>query len=246
MMRVTQRVHIVDHVFVLLLVLVQPIHGAMAYRRFLGRIRAGLVPNRVRLYAEIMVIEWMALAVLLLAWSTLSRPVADLGLVVPQGIGFWTGVVVVLLLAAVLYRSWRKAGAMAEADKARQRALLGDLVQFLPTTDRHFRYFTGLSVTAGIVEEVVYRGFLLWYLTLYTPLWAAVVLSSAAFGLGHSYQGVAGVIKTLVVGAAFAIMYVATGSVWLPIVAHIVVDLLQGATILALLRQSPAPGPSTG
>ncbi len=232
-------VHVVDHVFVLLLVVVQPIHGALAYRRIRARIRAGLVPNRTRMYSQIMATEWIAFTALAVAWSMLARPFADLGLVAPQGTGFWIGVVVVSILTAVLYRSWRNVGAMAEAEKAKQRVLLGDLVQFLPATEKDFQYFAGLSITAGIVEELVYRGFLLWYMTLYMPIWAAVLLSSAVFGLGHGYQGVTGVAKIFVVGTAFAVLYIASGSIWLPIAAHIVVDLLQGATILELLRPSP-------
>lgn len=233
--------HIVDHVFVLLIAVVQPIHGALAYRRYIARIKAGHAPNRARLYREIMALEWIAVAVLAVTWWALARPVANLGLVVPQGIGFWIGLGVVVMLTAFLYRSWRNVGSLAEDEKAKQRVLLGDLVQFLPRSSMEFRYFVGLSITAGIVEELIYRGFLLWYLALYVPLWVAVLLSSLIFGIGHGYQGVTGAIKTLLVGAAFAVMYVATGSIWLPIVAHAVLDILQGATILELLRRSPAP-----
>ncbi|HUD96027.1 MAG TPA: hypothetical protein VMO24_00690, partial [Woeseiaceae bacterium] len=168
--------HVIDHVFILLLVLVQPVHGAAAFRRYRARIESGQAENRRRLYTETLTLEWLALAGLILAWVILERPAASLGLIVPHGGGFWIGACVVLILAAFLVRSLRSARCMAEAEKAGHRDSLGELVHFLPQTDREFRHFVVLSMTAGIVEELVYRGFLLWYLSLHAPLWVAVLL----------------------------------------------------------------------
>ena len=69
------------------------------------------------------------------------------------------------------------------------------------------------------------------------PLWAALVLSSVFFGLGHSYQGKSGAVRTGLVGLVFAILYVVSGSIWLPIIGHAVFDILQGKMILELLRK---------
>ena len=38
------------------------------------------------------------------------------------------------------------------------------------------------------------------------------------------------------IGLAFAIFYVVTGSIWLPIIAHIVLDILQGVIVVEVLR----------
>lgn len=229
--------HAVDHVFLLLLVLVQPFHGAAAFRRYRARIASGQAADRQRLYTETLILEWLTLAGLVLAWVMLERPAASLGLISPQGAGFWIGTCVVLVLTAFLIRSMRSARRMTEVEKAGHRDSFGDLVHFLPQTDREFRYFVGLSITAGIVEELVYRGFLLWYLSHHAPLWVAVLLSSAVFGLAHSYQGISGFVRTSLAGFAFAILYVASGSIWLPIIAHAMVDILQGAMILEILRR---------
>ena len=113
---------------------------------------------------------------------------------------------------------------------------LGPLVHFLPQTSRDLRYFFGVSITAGIVEEIVYRGFVLWYLGSFMPLWVAVAVSSVGFGLGHSYQG-ASAVRAGLLGLGFAIYYVLTGSVWLPILAHIALDILQGLIIVEVFRK---------
>ena len=107
----------------------------------------------------------------------------------------------------------------------------------LPRTRRDLRHFIGLSITAGIVEEIVYRGFVLWYLGLFMPLWAAVVVSSVAFGLGHSYQGARGGLRCGLIGLVFAIFYIVTGSIWLPIIGHAILDILQGMSVIEILRK---------
>ena len=75
---------------------------------------------------------------------------------------------------------------------------------------------------------------------LLMPLWAAVIVSSLAFGLAHSYQGVQGMMKTGFAGVVLALLYVGSGSIWLPILAHMLLDLLQGLAIRELYREPPS------
>ena len=228
--------HPFDHVLVVLFALVQPFFSVFSFRRYVAR---GPDADRIRLYRRTLALEWSALAVLGAGWIALGRSGAALGFVAPAGMGFWAGAALVVLLLAVLVQAWRSARRLDEAGRRKQISALGKLVHFLPRTGRDYRYFALLSVTAGIVEEILYRGFLLWYLSLHLPLWAAVLASSIIFGAGHSYQGPAAAMRTGLAGFAFAILYVASGSIWLPIVAHAAVDLLQGATIFEILRRSP-------
>ena len=55
------------------------------------------------------------------------------------------------------------------------------------------------------------------------------------FGVGHAYQGAAGIVKTGLVGLGFAGLYVLTDSIWVPIAGHIIWDLLQGRTMKELM-----------
>ena len=92
------------------------------------------------------------------------------------------------------------------------------------------RTFNLVSVTAGVCEEVVFRGFLTAYLMswLGVPFWGAALLSSLGFGLAHMYQGPLGILKTGFVGYALALLYGLTGSLWAPILAHALMDLVAG------------------
>jgi membrane protease YdiL (CAAX protease family) len=227
---------LVDHLFVVLLFVVQPIHGALSYGRYIARIKAGAASDRVHLYKQTLALEWVALAVLATTWYLLGRPVADLGFVSPEGSGFFIGAGILLLAVGVLVQQWRNALTASDDDKVKQREAFGTLVHFMPQNERDYRYFFGLSITAGIVEEILYRGFAIWYLALVMPVWAAIVVSAIAFGLGHSYQGVGGVARVTLIGLAFGAFYVFTGSIWLPMLAHALLDILQGATILSIMR----------
>jgi len=161
-----------------------------------------------------------------------------LGLVQPTGVGFGIGVGIVIALTLILAASLRSARKTYASDEQKKSQCLGDLAVFMPSNDRELRNFYAVSVTAGIVEEILYRGYLLWLFGLFMPVWVAAVVSSAVFGLGHSYQGLNGGIRTGLVGLALALLYVGSGSIWLPIVAHAIFDILQGATVRELLRES--------
>lgn len=146
-----------------------------------------------------------------------------------------------MLVVAYLVYSWIAARRMTPEARQRQFQKLGDLQYFLPATSGELRHFTALSVVAGIVEEIVYRGFLFWYLAWLMPVWGIVICSAAIFALGHSYQGAAGVLRVFIVGLAFGLLFLLSGSIWLPIALHALLDILQGAALLEFSRrETPA------
>ena len=192
--------------------------------------------------------QWVFLAVVGLAWWILGRPITDLGFKNLEGLELWGGAAVLVVMIGMLVYAWQTTKRASEEEKMKQVNGLGRMVHFLPHTSRDLRYFFGVSITAGIVEEIVYRGFVLWYLGSFMPLWVAVVVSSIGFGLGHIYLGASGAVRAGLVGLCFAIFYVLTGSVWLPILAHIALDILQGLIFFELVRKDDdaAPEPVSG
>lgn len=226
---------IIDHIFVVLLFVVYPIYSSVWSRNQLRKIAAGEVADRIALYRETLLIEWLACGTLILTWHLLERPFEDLGMVQPGGYEFFVGIGLVLVLLGFLAHALRSVRRMSAARREKNVAALGDLVNWLPHNRREYRYFAFVSVTAGIVEELVYRGFVIWYLSLFMPLAAAIVASSVLFGLGHAYQGVGGVVRTGLAGLILGVYYVFTGSIWLPMLAHALADVIQGKAIMELL-----------
>jgi len=107
----------------------------------------------------------------------------------------------------------------------------------IPHSAKEGQLFNALSVTAGICEELLYRGFLIAYFGAFVE---AVVLSSIAFGFGHMYQGKIGIVKTGGIGLALAGLYVLTGSLWAPMVLHVLVDVNSGFVARKALSRAAA------
>ena len=110
----------------------------------------------------------------------------------------------------------------------------------LPRAARERALFALLSVSAGIGEELAFRAFLIPALRIATGSTAmAVVVSSAAFGLMHSYQRLGGAVRAGVLGAVLAIPFVVTGSVYPSMIAHATFDLIVGLLLADwLLRRA--------
>ncbi len=111
--------------------------------------------------------------------------------------------------------------------RAYQRAF-NKMPGMLPSTAQERLWFAILSVTAGICEETLCRGFLFHYLrNIRTPVTLLLVLliSAVVFGMNHLYQGYAGILATTIAGLAFGSLFLLTGNLLLPILLHAVVDL---------------------
>jgi membrane protease YdiL (CAAX protease family) len=96
--------------------------------------------------------------------------------------------------------------------------------------------FVALSLAAGLGEEVAYRGFLIPTLTVVLGWsWGAALLSSAAFGILHAYQGWLGVIRTAALGLILAASLILSGALWPAILAHAILDIVVGVFLGEIL-----------
>ena len=233
---------IVDHLFVLLIAVIYPLIGLRSFRRLLRRLEAGETIDRTALYSTTAAGHWGLFAVALLLWWQTGRAWPELGISFELTPAFWLAVA--LTAAGIGLLLWQLyAIRNASADKIGQlRSSVGDVSIILPRNGNELGRFNILAVTAGIVEEALWRGYLFWYLGFFMPLWAAAVVSTVAFALAHAYQGAANVPKIAIVGAIFAILYMLSGSLWLPMIMHAAVDLLQGRAAYEVLRQDTGTG----
>lgn len=98
--------------------------------------------------------------------------------------------------------------------------------RLLPETPRE-RVWCVLAIapTAAFCEEFLYRGILLYQITQWTqwPGWG-VIVSSAAFGLAHAYQGLNGMARAALLGGLLAAAVVYTGSLYPSMAAHFLID----------------------
>lgn len=218
-----------DHAVMAVLFLVLPFVVARKYREFVARVRSGDTAARAGEYISTIRWQWGLTLGLLLAWGFAGRAFPTLGLAVPGGWPLALGAAATLLGLGFLLAQWRAVVVLDAAGTEKLRAQMESVVDILPHTARENLLFKLLSITAGICEEIVFRGYALWYLSSFVPMWAAILIGATAFGLGHLYQGAAGVVKTGVVGAIAGALFAASGSLLWPIVLHVAIDLQGGA-----------------
>jgi membrane protease YdiL (CAAX protease family) len=99
--------------------------------------------------------------------------------------------------------------------------------------------YVGVSATAGICEELVFRGFLIAALTAATgsvPL--AVIISAGTFGVAHAHQDAAGALRATLLAFVLTVPLLATGSLYPGIAAHALVDLVAGLWLSKWLLKS--------
>jgi len=231
--------HWIDGVWAVFLVAVVPYVALLTFRRFQGALASGAPRARVEAYRRTILGQWLAAGAALATWLVLGRDLAALGLGGPARPGFWWGGAATLVASALLVVQMRSV--VADARKlAAARAKFEPVRALLPADDREARWFDALGLTAGICEEVVYRGYLLAVLAALVGTVGAVALSALVFGLAHAYQGVRGVAGTALAGAVAAALVVWTGALWAPMLLHAVVDWTSGR----IGRHALAPPPS--
>jgi membrane protease YdiL (CAAX protease family) len=228
--------HWIDLVLVAYAVAVMPVLSVINGRRLSANPDGSLVPR----YWRTMIRGWLAVALVAAAWISLHRDFAALGLDAPIGpygrYGLLAVAVAAIGLGVVLTNIRR---VIKPARFPELRAQMREL-KILPRTNSELLVFLGVAVTAGVWEELMYRGFLIWFIAPYAGVIAAVFLSSLIFGLGHGYQGAKGIVRTFVLGAVFAIAYMLTHSLWWVMAAHALVDLWGGTLGWRVLRMPEA------
>lgn len=187
--------------------------------------------SRLPLFNRTMFMLWGLSLTCLAGWYVSYESFSELGLVWPKftwlnGIA-WA--IVGLAIAYFLYALQSLRRSKTTRDQARKQINQADLDFMRPRNRPEHRRFRFLSITAGITEEIIFRGFLIAVLSLVLPLPVAAVLAIIIFGLGHIYQGVAGILRTSLLGGVLTLVYLMGGSLWPAIILHIIIDLAAGA-----------------
>lgn len=114
--------------------------------------------------------------------------------------------------------------------------ITGEVVDYSPfepiahNQSLFFKYLLYTLISAGIGEEVLFRGFLFRQLNIILPnikfkTISMVLISAILFSIPHLYQGTSGLIVTFIFGLIFATIYVKTNyNLWVTILLHCSID----------------------
>jgi len=94
----------------------------------------------------------------------------------------------------------------------------------------------GASILAGVLEEIIFRGYLLGHLQLVTLPVIAIVLQAIFSFAPQLYQGVYNGLLSLYGGILFGIVFFLSGSLLAAIVAHVAQDIVGFAFTFSTAR----------
>ncbi len=225
----------------LLLAGLVPFHGVLAYSRL--RAARDPIPTRtkLRLYSTIVVMEWALVAATMAIAHRHGLGLRELG----QTIGNprTTLAVTVLGLLGLLALTGFNMHQIRHAGREELESTVHRARKFVPVGSVEIVGFAFVALTAGICEEILYRGWLVNFLgALAGSIWIGMIAAAVLFGIGHAYQGRQGIIATGLLGVLFGSMFVLVRSLVPGQVIHAAIDLVNG--ILAggvVQRLGPAP-----
>ena len=228
----------IDLVIAGLIAIVYPIWDYFsAWPRMVRTIASGRPNARVSVYREVLALEWIITAVIAAVWIHAARPWRLIGLVLPVG---WRLVLTVAVLAAVwmlLRAQLRAIRRLDPAKRDRVRTRQAAVSLLVPHNRVERAWFVPVAITAGLCEEFMYRGFLLWAFRPWLGLWGAALASTVSFGFAHAYQGRRGAIRAGTLGAVFVVLAIAMGSVVPGMVLHALLDLISGEASYAIFAE---------
>ncbi|MBW3670050.1 MAG: CPBP family intramembrane metalloprotease [Acidobacteria bacterium] len=180
----------------------------------------GLRVERLDFYLETVVIQTVLVALSL--WVSRSnelaitfRPAGGVQMIIGAA-----GLTVIALLA--LGVGWR-------ASSVERRDRLRMIVPF--SREEKFAW-VGVSIAAGVAEELIYRAVLFGLILTWTgEVWIAALVAGVSFALAHLVQGWIAVLIVFVYGLLFQVLYVTSGSLFAPVLVHVIYDLLAGLLI---------------
>jgi CAAX protease family protein len=191
-------------------------------------------------YGQLLGELWIPTGVVFVWAGANSVPLTSIGLSWPglaDGI-LPTGISIGITVLAVLFSVYATVDLIRLKVDAKYRAAVKSKLQsakvpeymglLMPSSSREKTLYGAVAISAGITEEILYRGFLTYVLVTSFPeigIWPSIVVTAFLFDLGHLYQGWSGMLRTFVLGLIMSLIYAATGTLLLCIIIHLLIDL---------------------
>lgn len=225
-------------IFIFFTLIYEPIIGYLGFQKYKERV---VLSSNARLnyYKNIMIGLWIPTIVIIIIILLTELTFQEVGIALPTINTKTLGPIITyfsLVLAAFYFllisfyivgyytnQSFRK---KFIESKSRQINNVS-FAAILPVSKNEKKVWSYVSLTAGVTEEVIYRGFLIFAIGYLFPnfsIWFVMLGASALFGLAHTYQGFGNVIRTTMIGYFFSILYIGLGSILPIIVFHFLID----------------------
>jgi len=226
-------------------------------REMSGPNAAAIDSNRLVTYAttigsELLMLAWVWFGLrlrkvpFLSLFGDLSGGIKTFFLDLGIAAAFWVGAMMVLVISAAIWLVTDsvihhrplipKGGKSAPVDPAQQH-LVHTLTALAPSNAREIAAWALVCIMAGLIEELIFRGYLLRQFTAWSRglVVGGVLLSSLVFGAAHGYQGARNMVLLTIFGSLFALLAVFRRNLRAGMFAHAWHDFIIGL-LLSLLK----------
>ena len=222
----------------LLVAVVYPLIGLRRFRRIEHLPEPLPSRTRLRIYWSLIVSQWTLVLLTVLLFAGAGRSLADIG----QSLGprpaqtLATAAVMLAAFALLSLFTTRQLRRAKLSDLPRRMRRAGKI---LPQSGAERAWFALVALTAGVCEEILYRGFLPWFVDAHLGVpGAGYVVAAIVFGLGHAYQGKDGMVVTAVLGLFFGSVAFFVRSLVPGQLLHVAIDLVNGIAVGATLERA--------
>jgi membrane protease YdiL (CAAX protease family) len=205
------------------------------------KLKAGTpFPSKPAFRLSTLVMHGLMFFIAFVTWRSFGLPIFPRAAIGWRDLAYGFAVLVVFL--AAMSPQW-KTNAMSSPQK---------VYRSMPQSGGELGMWAVISLSAGFVEEIAYRGVLFGILYYWLPnWWAAAILCAVAFGLGHAIQGWKSTAIIFVMSLIFQALVLYTGTLYVAMVVHAVYDFIAGAMYLyfwnhGAKERMPAPEPAAG
>lgn len=225
-------------IFVILLIILTvlyPIIGAKEIKKLKKSYHDGDTNRKVKFYRETIFSSWFPLLLIFSLIPISGITLADIGLkwnrIDFSYLSKWIIYPVIGFYLLHLFQNIYYIIVFKTNNKKREKVAKGitdDFNWFLPITSREKHFWNYLSISAGITEEILYRGYFFFALAILFPalnILFILLISTIIFGIGHIYLGKE-LIKSTLLGLIFGIYFIVFDSVIPVIIIHVTQDLV--------------------
>ena len=220
---------------IIILTILYPILGAKEIKKLKRRKIDGDTNEKVKFYRETIIWSWIPLLLIFLLIPISGVSLADIGVkwikIDTSSLSKWIVFPVIGFYLLHLFQNIYYI-IILKSNKERREKVAKDIpyeyMWFLPITIKEKRVWSYVSISAGITEEILYRGYFFFALAVLFPVLSIIhilIITTLIFGIGHIYLGKE-VIKSTLLGLVFGVYYIIFASVVPVIIIHIAQDLV--------------------
>ncbi len=201
--------------------LVVPLYSMMGNGEKIKQLIVESPELKITMYVQSMIFQWIMVGLILLSLLYNGDSLDKIGLDFLDHPLMILGLVGGGLLSLWIFDNYD----IPKLDVEKFRRNNMDLMYLLPTNQKEHNWTVAVSFTAGICEEIIFRGFVFWQLSQFLPIIPSILIVNLFFALSHFATKMKNMVFAFLFGIFWSVTFIYTGSLWLAMMMHIIIDL---------------------